>query len=139
MQLKYDCLGNSLHLYYNYPTCDHNCSSIKIQQHANCNTIHIIKKQLRNSRQTNNGCECIVRISKTTNSPPILYRLLLTLCINFFFWFFAVSDGFFTADAVFFVGFGDFIWTSTIFSYNSTIFFATSTPLVCLSSCLDCI
>jgi hypothetical protein len=52
------------------------------------------------------------------------------------FWFFAVSDGFFTGDAGFFIGPTDFFWISTGFSDNVAIFFATSAPLVCLSSCL---
>jgi hypothetical protein len=54
------------------------------------------------------------------------------------FWFFAISDGFFTGDAGFFIGPTDFFWTSTGFSDNVAIFFATSAPLVCLSSHLGC-
>jgi hypothetical protein len=54
------------------------------------------------------------------------------------FWFFAVSDGFFTGDASFFIGPADFFWTSTGFSDNVAIFFTTSALLVCLSSHVGC-
>jgi hypothetical protein len=63
-------------------------------------------------------------ILRTSNSPPPGSRLPLTLCVNFSFWLFDISDCFFTGDTGFFVVPVDFLWTLPTLFDDSAIFFA---------------